>query len=302
MAIQHKNVLLYLAVGEYCAKQALFSLYSIVRVYRNSVPNFKILVFTNVSKAFDELLNVLNITCLDISENKLRSWKGAENNMMRAKIAAILEVLSTSYCNLLYIDSDCIVLEPIEKIFEMIESGSLFMHKPEWPLRTGRKKHPELIQKDQVFKLSTGECIPVNGDTLMSNAGVLGCSTSSLELVKSALDLYQQFYSLGPSWHLEQFAFSIIFFKTGKLRYCRREIFHYWHNKTLADKYINAMFIKEINERNEYFFKIVERFVLEARVRYYTHLIRVKISKNPIIYKIYCYTFKKLICRKLKNK
>jgi hypothetical protein len=191
------------------------------------------------------------------------------------------------------VDTDTIHLRKIDILFDKLEQGFCFLHKKEWPLKKGRLKHPELCPQDLQLELNSGSCIEINAETEMWNSGVVGIAAKNRNLILDALDLNDQFYEIHPSWHVEQFSLSIILQQTGRLLGCRQKIFHYWHSKKIANwtiSKVNQMLsgdnIKADSIQGTS--RLITDFVLHARVQYYIHRLRLSLSKNRIIYDIYC--------------
>lgn len=284
---QAKSTLLFMVFGDHCIKQSLFSLFSILDIYEGKKPEFYIQILTDCPESFKPLATLLPLKIKYIEESVLKSWKGIEGNMMRAKIEAILNVLRSTGGNVLYLDSDTVLMNRIDWIFQYLTAGGYVMHKPEWRLGAGRKMHPELCPFDLEFTLSSGGVLKINSDSPMCNAGVIGVGAGSIKLVEAVMELYEKLYSNGPSWHVEQFAFSILLSRTKKLKFCRREVFHYWHNKKLAKTYIDSFNVESDCSELKPYRKMKFRFVCHARMRYYIHQLRVATRKNKFLYKLF---------------
>jgi hypothetical protein len=286
-ANQSKSTLLFMVFGDRCINQALFSLFSILDVYCERKPGFEILILTDLPESFKPFEPLLPLKTKHIDENTLKIWQGVEKNMMRAKIEAITHALRWTGGNVLYLDSDTVLMNRIDWIFQYLTAGGFVMHKPEWRLAAGRKMNPELCPFDLEFHLTSGVDLKINSDSPMCNAGVIGVASGSIKILESVMELYERLYSNAPSWHVEQFAFSILLSRTKKLKFCRREIFHYWHNKDLAKSYIDGLDIAAEVVQVRQYRRIKLRFVWLARIHYYIHQLRVVTRKNKYLYKIY---------------
>ncbi len=287
-----KNTALYFALGEYYVKQAVLSLVSLLLVYGRSRPGFNIIVLTDMPERFAWLKTRLPLDARLLPRDQIPELSGPHGFLLRAKIAVMAEIHAEICSNLLFIDTDTILRGRLENIFRGMANGECFLHKREWPLQKGRKLHPELCPQDLDFALESATKIQITGETEMWNSGVVGIPTFRGDLLRDALDLCDQYYKIYPGWHVEQFSLSIILQATGRLRGCRREVFHYWHSKNLAQEMI-------LNSRNTFVLKEesnaglgvntdqIERFVIRARIKYYIHKIRVILRKNRSIYRIY---------------
>jgi len=288
-AYQTKSTLLFMVFGDRCINQAFFSLFSILDIYQGEKTEFDIHIITDCPESFKPLETLLPLKIKHIDASVLKSWKGIEGNMMRAKIETILHVLRSTGGNVLYLDSDTVLMHRIDWIFQYLAAGGYVMHKPEWRLGAGRKNHPELCPFDLEFTLSSGGVLKINSDSPMCNAGVIGVGTGSIKLVEAVMELYQKLYSNCPSWHIEQFAFSILLSRTKKLKFCRREIFHYWHNKDLAKSYIGAFDAEVGDAKVRQYRRVKLHFVWLARIHFYIHQLRVVTRKNIYLYKMFVY-------------
>ena len=292
-AMHSNNIVLYLATGEYYISQAVVSLISLVNVYRHSKPNFRVVVLTDNGDPFEWLKEHLHLDVRSVDRDWIEESRGSNNFALRTKLIAIRDILYEDLANVLFVDTDTIHLRKIDVLFDKLDQGFCLLHKKEWPLKKGRLKHPELCPQDLKFELNSGSCIEINGETEMWNSGVVGIAAKNRHLILDALDLNDQFYEINPSWHVEQFSLSIILQQIGRLRGCRRKIFHYWHSKKIANgaiSKVNQMLsgdnIKADSMQGTS--RLITDFVLHARVQYYIHRLRLSLSKNRIIYDVYC--------------
>ncbi len=274
-------------------KQAVLSLVSLLLLYGKKPPVFDIIVFTDMPERFEWLKTQLPLNVRLLTRDQIPELSGPHGFVLRAKIALMAKIHSETKRNLLFIDTDTILRGRLEKIFFRMEAGNCFLHKREWPLRKGRKLNPELCPQDLAFTLESGNKIQITGKTQMWNSGVVGIPESRGDLLRDALDFCDQYYKIYPGWHVEQFSLSIILQKTGRLLGCRQKIFHYWHSKKIANETISKVnqmlpsdYIKDASLMGTS--RIIAAFVLNARVQYYIHRLRLSLSKNRIIYDVYC--------------
>ena len=273
-------------------KQAVLSLVSLLLVYGQRRPEFRIVVLTDLPERFDCLKAWIPLDARLLTRDQIQELSGPSGFVLRAKIAAMAQIHSETQGNLLFIDTDTIVRRRLEKIFKSLDAGGCFLHKKEWPLREGRKLHPELCPQDLEFTLESGMKIQITGDTEMWNSGVVGIPASAGALLRDALELCDRFYEVFPGWHVEQFSLSIILQATGRLRGCRREIFHYWHNKELAKNTIlkhQEIFCSSPtgSALDRSVGKKIYKFIFQARIKYYIHKTRVFMRKQKPFYNIY---------------
>ena len=287
-----RNIVLYIALGEYYANQAVVSLVSLLLVYGGKRPEFGVIVLTDMPDKFVEFERCLNLDARKVEQDEMLSLRGPQGFVLRPKIALIERVHSELQGNLLFIDTDTIVRRKLDGMFRRIQEGFCYLHTKEWPLRSGRKSNPELCPRDLDFTLESGMKIQITGETEMWNSGVVGIPASAGALLRDALELCDRFYEVFPGWHVEQFSLSIILQATGRLRGCRQEIFHYWHNKELAKNTIlkhqeifcssptNSALDRSVGKK-------IHNFIFQARIKYYIHKTRVFMRKQNLVYKIY---------------
>ena len=281
----NRNTLLYIALGEYYANQAVVSLVSLLLVYGGARPEFGVIVITDMPEKFVDFSGVLSLEVRKMDSAEMIALRGSHGFVLRPKIALIERVHSELQGNLLFIDTDTIVRRKLDGIFRGIQEGFCYLHTKEWPLRSGRKSNPELCPRDLDFTLASGTQIQITGETEMWNSGVVGIPATAGALLRDALELCDRFYEVFPGWHVEQFSLSIILQQTGRLRGCRRMIFHYWHSKEFAACFIKKTLPYAISKTISNF--EVGKFVWVARIRFYVHRLRVVSRKNIIFYKIY---------------
>jgi hypothetical protein len=292
------NRVLYLATGENYISQAVLSLISLVNVYRHSKPNFRVVVLTDNGGPFEWLKQHLDIEVRAVDRDWIEETRGPKKFALRTKLIAIRDTLYEDLANVLFVDTDTIHLRKIDVLFDKLEQGLCFLHKKEWPLSKGRLKHPELCPRDLEFTLASGTRIHIDGNTEMWNSGVVGIPATNGALLRDALELCDRYYEVFPGWHVEQFSLSIILQATGKLRSCRRDIFHYWHNKELAKNTIlkhQDIFCSSPTDSvlDRSVGKKIHKFIFQARLKYYIHKIRVLTRKHFFFYKIYCLATRK---------
>lgn len=284
------RTILYVAWGEFYVKQAIVSLASIFLIYHKRKPSFRIVVLTDIPCSFDWLLPYLPLEIRLLSPNDVKTMSGSINFILRVKIAAMQIIEEQTRGHVLFIDTDTIIRQNLEKIFRGMECGTCYLHKREWPLRVGRKLHPELCPQDIEFGLSSATQVEITGETIMWNSGVVGIPHGNKQLLADALELCDKYYRILPGWHVEQFSLSILLQRTGRLLGCNSVIFHYWHNKALAQKMITSV---EMLLSNHHVMPVaslrkkINAFQAEAIVRYYLQSAKNLLRKNKFLYNAY---------------
>ncbi|TDU71403.1 hypothetical protein EI77_02527 [Prosthecobacter fusiformis] len=281
------NRIVYLALGNSYVSQAIFSLLTLAQVYRGQRPDMEVVVYSDSSASFHGLRRFFDLMTVDVNGERLVKMKGLHRDVLRAKIMTLQETMERGDANLIYVDTDTIFLCKIDRLFTEIGSGRLFLHKPEWPLRRGRMIHPELCPSDISFDLKSGTKIKISESSVMWNSGVVGINAGRKTLVDDVLSLHHQFYAIYPTWHVEQFCYSLILANAGNLKGCRKFIFHYWHSKQITSLYTNVVESHaSIDERT--LLKAVNRckirMIWTGRALYYGYRIRLWIRNLPGVY------------------
>jgi hypothetical protein len=234
------NVILYLAFGERYARQAVFSIASLLGLYPNQLP-FRIRVITDRPGVFTGFSPKYPVEAVSIPSAMLEEWKGPDQFALRAKLCVVIEALRAENINLLMVDTDTIFLRRPDALFQDIERGTLFLHEREDILRAKRKADPALCPRDTVFTLDEGARFVVDDSTVMWNSGVVGITSSRLYLARQALELNDRIRQVAPSWHTEQLATGMVFASTPDLSDARATVCHYWHNKEMMNPVLDAM-------------------------------------------------------------
>lgn len=151
--------------------------------------------------------------------------------------------------NILYCDTDTYITLPIENIFSDINRGDFYMYEYEGVLD---KKLSPSFHKWQDF-LSTTPIIYSNKKLefttaiKMFNAGVVGLSSNSREMLCDVLALTDSIYQKFPKHIAEQFAFSYCFQKKGEIKNADFAIAHYWNLKEFR-QLLSIFFAKNLEE------------------------------------------------------
>jgi hypothetical protein len=289
--MSNRNTLLYIALGEYYANQAVLSLISLSVVYGRTQPKFGVMVITDLPKKFEVLADVLSIKVHKMDAAETITMRGSHGFVLRPKIALIKQVQAEVYGNILFIDTDTIVRQKLCGIFKAIEQGFCYLHKKEWPLRKGRLNNPELCPRDLDFTLGSGQRIQIDNNTEMWNSGVVGIPAAKGKLIIDALELCDLYYETFPGWHVEQFSLSIILQRTAKLRGCERHVHHYWHSKPIFTKLTGKFFSLMDSGRHQETLNegrcLIPRMLFEMQTRSFLAQVKVWFRDLPGVYLVY---------------
>jgi hypothetical protein len=235
-----RNIVLYQAYGKRYINQTIFSIISLINVYKRQLDGLEILIYTDHPEDFIDLNKVYNIKAVFISEQQRKTWAGDGNFILRSKIIVPLEILKTdSSINILQVDSDTFFKKKLDKLFYKIRNDKLVMHLREQRIAYIRKKwHPSFYPPNVERKIENDLHIKLNDQTYMWNSGVIGMSNKNQNLLQSILELNDELYQKYPNWLIEQLSYTTVFSATKKLIDSKEYIFHYYHYKSMVDDYM----------------------------------------------------------------
>lgn len=229
--------------------ETIYSIYSYT--LRANEPTV-IIIYTDNPDFFQPYLKHLDVRYELINHDTIRKWKGSYNFIHRVKIEMILDVLSKYQGDFLYVDSDTYFEAPVNHVFDNIKKGVRYMHIYE-----------KNLDRSIVYKPLMNLEIEIDGDKMLFNesvqiwnAGAIGFNNSSEPSVKKVLTLTDKLNSHYQKHIIEQFSFSYVFQKEGKIEGLSREIFHYWTLKEFRT-YLVEIFQSPLSRDQESLRKIV---------------------------------------------
>lgn len=238
--------------------ECTFALLSLSRLYPGGLPqNTSIWIYTDNQEYFKSKKCNLPLNYIAVDGEKIKKWRGAIDFVHRVKIEVLLDFTASRPGNILYADTDVVFTQPIKELFAHIGKGALYMHVSESiiservnPITNKLCKYLENVAPEAPFTQ------PLQHMT-MWNAGVLGFNTSHKQLLKSILAFTDLHYPVFPKHIIEQFAFSIYFAITDKVKTASPFILHYWN-------------LKEVRQVLTSFFEHFKNHNWEALSRYST--------------------------------
>lgn len=237
---ERKNNLVFFAMGEMYNKQCLYAILSLLNVYERKIPNsIHIYVYTNLPKLYDVLEHEIPLDLICIDENTMQRWRMGKSYFFTTKISLIREFLMNYPGNMVFVDTDVIFKKKLNAVFDKVSRGEYILHLKESQLSLPENTHFMESFQDKKFTLQSGRIIHVNGSSEMWNSGLIGISSSDVDLVEDVLELCGKLEPHSTSRVLEQLAFSLIFKNTGRLVGERSLLVHYWWKKSLFNPIIN---------------------------------------------------------------
>lgn len=239
----NKNYLLFQAYGKKEVKyECKFALLHLLKFtfHKQICP----VIYTDEPSTFEEILNLFvqhEIIIIDL--DLISQWKGSFNFTHRVKIEILKHFLTSHPGIVLYCDTDCYFIRSPEDIYKNIAPGSFYMHTREGYIN---KKTHYSFKKWERFLMGNPEILGLKqqaeiNSLEMWNAGVIGMHSDDILLLDEVLKLTDNIYPSFSKHIVEQFAFSFIFQKKGKILPASAYVFHYWYLKEFAS-YLELIF------------------------------------------------------------
>ena len=214
--------------------ECAFALLSLSRLYKTEeLSNTEIWIYTDNPGWFKALNSTLPLHYKVMDEQTIRQWRGQIDFVHRVKIEVLLDFTKDHTGNILYTDTDVVFTHSMDKMWQNIEGGALYMHIMEG--RVSDKSNPLLKKLDAYLRTSKAQ--QASGKPLydmdMWNAGVIGFNTTKKELLTEILKYTDSEFPKFPKHIVEQFAFSVKFQQAGNVWSAVPYTLHYWNMKEL---------------------------------------------------------------------
>ena len=290
------NIIAFIAYGETNTRQAIFSICSILLSFKKKTPNFSLVVYSNLPENYEFLKKYIQISIRRLLDEDVKQAIKPENYFPKLKIMLMDEMLASGVIkNLILVDSDTFFRIDPTVLFEILDSGHLLMHLYEWDFRKGRKANPILCPNDGELALSSGRVVSWNDKSEMYNVGVIGINVKMRNLISDSLEFIVKYFAMYPSWHVEQLCISIVFQQQAGIRFAKKQVFHYWHNKPFFDQstiqFFSLINAGEFDQALEAAKRLIPSLVFKINLRFFYSQVRNVIRDFPGIY----LTYKKLI-------
>jgi len=215
--------------------------FALLTLSKQEDPNFlaqlDIWIYTDNPNFFSAFKNCpLKLHFRTISPDLLVQWRGKIDFVHRIKIEILKEFTEKHKGNILYLDTDTYIYQPLKTIFNNINQGQLYMHIMEGLIHDSNhvmlKKLSKFLSKNQPLILPSNK-FEIPNDVAMWNAGVLGFHTDYSHLLDDILTFTDELYSKFHKHIVEQFAFSYFLQTTQNLKTAHTNIYHYWNLKEI---------------------------------------------------------------------
>jgi len=238
---QQKNYIVFLCYGyERVFYECTYALLSLSRVYDHGQPdNTEIWIYTDDPGKFRFVGDCnLSLNYRIIDKNTIKQWRGSIDFAHRVKIEALRDLAGKVSGNILYVDTDSVFTQRIDKVLEDINEGKRYMHYMEGFIKDEGNPILRKLNKHLGRRKFAGKPLC---ELAMWNAGVLGFNTKYASLPDNTLAFTDAEYSGFPKHIIEQFAFSVFFQEEGDVKSAAPYIFHYWKLKE-AERVLSSFF------------------------------------------------------------
>lgn len=248
------NYLIYQAYGYLdIFNELIYSVYSLYAQYPERNPDCNIIIYTDNQVYLQKFLPA-GVIYEPLHSAQIKEWRGEKDFVHRAKIKILQNLVQKYQGNYLYVDTDTVFKVPMDRVFEEINSGKLYMHDNEGKL-SGKKNAFFRKLYNFLKRENTRGRLNISPDTKMWNAGVIGFNSSQADLLDKVLITSDLMYQLYSKHVMEQLAFSywIGQYANQNIQSAKSLIFHYWN-------------FKEYRPILAHFFQVYESATIEERI------------------------------------
>jgi len=194
--------------------------------------DLQVWIYTDNPEWFQLLNGIsLSLNFRVVDPNIIWQWRGKIDFTHRVKIEVLKDFSKERNGNVLYVDTDVVFIQKIDKLLHDLGEAKLYMHVMEGIV--SEKGNHMLAKLNDYLQ----EYVPlkVNGkpiqDLAMWNAGVIGFNTKYRYLLNDVLAFTDSEYPRFQKHIMEQFAFSVNFQQTADIKTAAPYIVHYWNLK-----------------------------------------------------------------------
>jgi hypothetical protein len=243
-----------------------YALLKYLEVYNlNPPPDVAIFLYTDQPAFFESFIPYFNqFGIKEVSRVQAKEWAGEPGYSARIKMQILAEVNSHFHGNILFLNTNCYLIAPVDVIFSDIESGNSYMHSC-----MGELTNAKSIQAQKLSKLLSGHTLQSNGTSLhitdlkLFNPSVIGINSSSGEVIEDVIELSDLIYKQYPNPITESFAFSYCLQANNRqVKSCERSVFYYHDDKSLL-RLLRIFFNKNAEENIPNLVKAINKINIE---------------------------------------
>lgn len=228
-----QNHLLYLAFGEEYINECKYSILKLLEFYNLRPPEIQVHVFTDKPQEFESMIPFFHrFEIKTLTNRDLAEWRGTPPNNYRVKAMAIKDFLDKHSGNVLFCDTDTVLLRPLELLFTEVADGAVYMHQFEGEIAAGSafKKLHKHLTGNTVTTVDVSSFASA-AKWQMWNSGIVALNHGKKALLADVVKLTDYIYSKAKNHTSEQLAISYCLSQAGTIREAAPYFYHYWNLK-----------------------------------------------------------------------
>ncbi len=237
------KALVYCAFGDSrYKKESLYSIKSFQQ-HRDATNNdCKIIVVTDDKEAYGSIAGLPTIIIEEVDARLLKEWSLDYTYYVRCKIKCLEYCFERYGCDLLFVDTDTIVLQDISYVFDDIIEGVFYMHSSCTPINkaldaiantrfkdvnhlTLQRIHFYSYIREKNF-IFNGK-YPIDVDFVPHNSGIIGIAYKNRDILNTVLEVSDLIFQRFQYQCAEEFALSYVLQNVGEIRLLENMVFHY---------------------------------------------------------------------------
>jgi hypothetical protein len=177
----------------------------------------------------------------------LQEWRGPTDDRFRPKIETLRRLASDHGADVVLVDADTMVREPLTALAEHLAGGGLVLHTREYLVADAKRRGDRRLPREILGRTFGG--VLAGQDTWMWNGGVIGSSKRHQAVFDTVLRAFDEMRAVSGHFALEQLAYSIVFPAYGSVVEANRWIAHYWANRATFDRAIEKFLSRALLEQ-----------------------------------------------------
>ncbi len=234
------NIFCYIATNkDVYLNQTIFSIMSLIAIKQNKFD--KIIIFTDLIDSFKSFFEntTLNIEYHLLDKPTIAKWTEPTGNIFKIKLTAFTQIWNMyPEANIIFLDSDTIITNPLSYWFDKIAQGTSLMNTDE-----GRLKNSPTYGIRKTYQALKSQSIVIDDKPFdlpewlhMYNAGVIGMGANSKSLMNKVIAFHDDFHRSTGNYFSEQLSLSYVLTLDSKLETCDDNLIHYWYVKEFQTK------------------------------------------------------------------
>ncbi len=233
----------YCVVGDVrYKKESLYSIKSLLKRQDATRNECKIIVVTDRKDAYGTIANWPNVIIEEVDTQLIKEWSLDYTYYVRCKIKCLEYCFERYECDLLFVDTDTIVLQDISYAFDHIKEGVFYMHSACTPINkaldiiaqtrfkdisylTLQRIHFYSYMREKNFIFN--DKYPIDVDFVPHNSGIIGIAYKNRDILKTVLEVCDLIFQRFQYQCAEEFALSYVLQNAGKVRLLENMVFHY---------------------------------------------------------------------------